>query len=105
MNEAQIEKLLFQISNDMAYVKGRLDTLDEIKAAQKAIDTRQDKSEAQLATMQHLMESIHKRQNEMEEEMRSGMKSAKEHKDQAVVSVGICVLSAILSLVSTFLLK
>ena len=105
MNDNKIEDMLFQLVTDMSYVKGRLDTLDEIKTEQKSMDSRQDKIESNMAELQNLTKSLHNRQNMIEKEMRESMRASKDNRDKAVVSVGICVLSAVLSLISAFILR
>ena len=103
--EDKIEELLFTLVEDVSYIKGRMDSLDELKADQRSMAVRQDKLEANLAETQNLTKSLHARQNTLESEMRESMKSSKDNMDKAVVSVGICILSAVLSIVSAFLLK
>ena len=105
VNEDKIEELLFTLVEDVSYIKGRMDSLDEIKANQKSMAVRQDRLEANLAETQNLTKSLHARQNTLESEMRESMRTSKDNMDKAVVSVGICILSAVLSLVSAFLLK
>ena len=105
VNEDKIEELLFTLVEDVSYIKGRMDSLDEIKANQKSMVMRQDRLESNLAETQNLTKSLHERQNILESEMRESVKSSKDNLDKAVVSVGICILSAVLSLVSAFLLK
>ena len=105
VNEDKIEELLFTLVEDVSYIKGRMDSLDELKADQRSMAVRQDKLEANLAETQNLTKSLHARQNTLESEMRESMKSSKDNMDKAVVSVGVCILSAVLSIVSAFLLK
>ena len=105
VNEDKIEELLFTLVEDVSYIKGRMDSLDELKADQRSMAIRQDKLEANLAETQNLTKALHERQNIVESEMRESMKVSKDNLGKAVVSVGICVLSAVLSLVSAFLLK
>lgn len=105
VNEDKIEELLFTLVEDVSYIKGRMDSLDELKADQRSMAIRQDKLEANLAETQNLTKSLHERQNTVESEMRESMKVSKDNLGKAVVSVGICILSAVLSVISAFLLK
>ena len=105
VNEDKIEELLFTLVEDVSYIKGRMDSLDELKADQRSMAVRQDKLEANLAETQNLTKSLHARQNTLESEMRESMRTSKDNMNKAVVSVGICILSAVLSIVSAFLLK
>lgn len=46
MDNNKITELLLKLSEDIAYIKGRLDTLDDLRLEQKTLGERIDKLES-----------------------------------------------------------
>lgn len=84
----------------MAIVKSKLEVLDELKGDSKNINARVDKIEAMNERHNDSIYKLEHRANKIEEFTRSQMTEGKRQQTSVMVSVGIAVLSAILSVVT-----
>ena len=97
MENKNIEELLIQLLQDMAIVKSKLDTLDDLKLDSKTMNQRLDKIGA---INERHNDSIHKlehRANVMEQYQRDKMVDSKKQMTSIYISMGMAVLSAAIS--------
>ena len=99
MDENKTTELLLTLVQDISYIKGRLDTLDEIKMEQKENSNKIEKIEAQNERHERQINSLEKRANTMEEWNRDKMNDSKKQMSSVFVSMGIAIFSAIVSIV------
>ena len=103
MEENKISDMLLALMQDIAVIKAKLESIEEIKLDTKAIGTRVDHLEAQNREHDRIIKSLENRANTMEEFTRNNMTDGKKQQTQAFISMGVAALSAILSLVFGFL--
>ena len=99
MDEKKTTELLLTLVQDISYIKGRLDTLDEIKMEQKENSNKIEKIEAQNERHERQINSLEKRANTMEEWNRDKMNDSKKQMSSVFISMGIAIFSAIVSIV------
>lgn len=99
MDEKKTTELLLTLVQDISYIKGRLDTLDEIKMEQKENSNKIEKIEAQNERHERQIVSLEKRASTMEEWNRNKMNDSKKQMSSVFVSMGIAIFSAIVSIV------
>ena len=99
MDEKKTTELLLTLVQDISYIKGRLDTLDEIKMKQKENSNKIEKIEAQNERHERQINSLEKRANTMEEWNRNKMNDSKKQMSSVFISMGIAIFSAIVSIV------
>ena len=97
MDEKKTTELLLTLVQDISYIKGRLDTLDEIKMEQKENSNKIEKIEAQNERYERQIKSLENRSSTMEEFVRKQMNDSKKQMSGVFVSMGIAVFSAIIS--------
>ena len=103
MQDDKIEVLLVQLMQDIAVIKAKLDAIEEIKLDAKAIGTRVDHIEAQNREHDRIIKSLENRANKIEEFTRNQMVDAKKTQTSAFISIGIALISAVLSVISGLL--
>ena len=99
MDEKKTTELLLTLVQDISYIKGRLDTLDEIKMEQKENSNKIEKIEAQNERHERQINSLEKRASTMEEWNRNKMNDSKKQMSSVFISMGIAIFSAIVSIV------
>jgi hypothetical protein len=99
MDENKTTELLLTLVQDISYIKGRLDTLDEIKMEQKENSNKIEKIEAQNERHERQIVSLEKRATTMEEWNRNKMNDSKKQMSSVFISMGIAIFSAIVSIV------
>ena len=101
MDNDRIETLLLKLLEDMAVVKSRLDSIEEIKLNAKELENKVDVIESNQSTHHKQLQSLERRQNTLEEFIRSEMSDSNKQHKTTTVSVGIAILTAVLSLIIT----
>ena len=101
MDNDRIETLLLKLLEDMAVVKSRLDSIEEIKLDTKELTSRVDKIDSEQSTHHKQITSLEKRQSALEGFIRSEMSDSNKQHKTTTVSVGIAILTAVLSLMIT----
>ena len=101
MDNDRIETLLLKLLEDMAVVKSRLNSIEEIKLDAKELAGKVDKIESEQSTHHKQITSLEKRQSALEGFIRSEMSDSNKQHKTTTVSVGIAILTAVLSLVIT----
>lgn len=99
------QDLLLQLLQDIAVIKAKLDTIEEIKLDAKAIGTRVDHLEAQNREHDKTIKSLENRANTMEQFTRSNMAEAKKQQTGVFISMGLALFSSIISIVVGLLMK
>lgn len=99
MDEKKTTELLLTLVQDISYIKGRLDTLDEIKTEQKENSNKIEKIEAQNERHERQINSLEKRASTMEEWNRNKMNDSKKQMSSVFISMGIAIFSAVVSIV------
>ena len=101
MDNDRIETLLLKLLEDMAVVKSRLDSIEEIKLDAKALANKVDMTESEQSTHHKQITSLEKRQSALEGFIRTEMSDSNKQHKTTTVSVGIAILTAVLSLIIT----
>ena len=99
MDNDRIESLLLKLVEDVAQIKVKLDTIEDIKMDAKLLTDRVDKLESNQATHDKSICSLEKRQEAIETFIRSEMSESIKGKRSIMISVGVAVFSAILSII------
>ena len=98
MNEDKLYEMLMSIMQDLAVVKSKLDTLEEIKIDAKASNAKIEKLENITERQEKQISTLENRSNTLERFLRDSMVDSKKEKNGVMLSIGIAVLSATLSL-------
>lgn len=93
MGDDKIQELLLQLVQDMSFVKAKLSNIEEQK-----LSARIDNLEAQNREHERTIRSLEKRNDTMEEFVRTNMQDSKKQQISVFISLGLAVFSAILSL-------
>ena len=96
MDNDKVQDILLQLLSDMAYVKAKLDNIDEQK-----LNSRIDALEAQNREHDRTIKSLERRNDTMEQFVRSQMNDSKKQMTSVYISMGLALFSAFL----TFLMK
>ncbi len=99
------QDLLLQLLQDIAVIKAKLDTIEEIKLDAKVINTRVDHLEAQGREHDKSIRSLENRANTMEQFTRKNMTDAKKQQTGMFISMGVAIFSSLISVVVGLLLK
>ena len=94
MGEDKIQELLLQLVQDMSFLKAKLSNIEEQK-----LSSRIDNLEAQNREHERTIRSLEKRNDTMEEFVRTNMQDSKKQQISVFVSIGLAVFSAILSMI------
>ena len=103
MDNDRIETLLLKLLEDMAVGKSRLDSIEEIKLDTKELTSRVDKIDSEQSTHHKQLQSLEKRQSALENFIRNEMSDSQKQSKTVTVSVGIAVMSAIITVIVAFL--
>lgn len=103
MDDHKTNDLLLQLLQDIAVIKAKLDTIEEIKLDTKDLGHRIDQLEAQNREHDKTIKSLENRAGTMEQFTRNNMQDAKKQMTSVYVSMGMAVFSCILSILSKFL--
>ena len=99
MNDNRVEELLIQLLNDMAVVKSKLDSIEEIKTDAKKLEDKVDTIESKQSTHDRQIESLEYRQNTVEQFLRDNMNDSNKTQKGIFISAGLAVFGAIVSFV------
>ena len=98
MGEDKIQELLLQLVQDMSFLKAKLSNIEEQK-----LSSRIDNLEAQNREHERIIRSLEKRNDGMEEFVRTNMQDSKKQQTGVFISMGIAVFTAIISVVISML--
>ena len=99
MQEDKISDMLLVLMQDIAVIKAKLESIEEIKLDTKSLGTRVDHLEAQNREHDRIIKSLENRANTMEKFTRDNMQDAKKQQTSVFISIGMAVFSAVLSIV------
>ena len=99
MDEGKTQELLLQLLQDIAVIKAKLDSIEEIKLDAKSMNTRIDHLEAQNREHDKTIKSLENRANTMEQFTRNNLQDAKKQQTGVFISMGLAMFSAIVSVV------
>lgn len=94
MGEDKIQELLLQLVQDMSFLKAKLSNIEEQK-----LSSRIDNLEAQNREHERTIRSLEKRNDTMEEFVRTNMQDSRKQQISVFISLGLAVFSTILSLI------
>ena len=98
MDDNKVQDILLQLLSDMAYVKAKLDNIDEQK-----LNSRIDALEAQNREHERVIKSLENRNNTMEQYVRNSMTDSKKQMTSVYISIGLAVFSALLTFILNLL--
>ena len=98
MDNEKIQELLLKLIEDMAYVKAKLDNIEEQK-----LSSRIDHLEAQNSDHEKSIRALEHRNDEMEKFVRGNLTDSKKQQTGVFISMGLAVFSALLSFVMNML--
>ena len=99
MDENKISDMLLALMQDIAVIKAKLESIEEIKLDTKSLGNRVDNLEAQNREHDRIIKSLENRANTMEKFTRDNMADAKKLQTSVFISIGMAVFSAVLSIV------
>jgi trehalose/maltose hydrolase-like predicted phosphorylase len=94
MDENKVQDILLQLLSDMAYVKAKLDNIDEQK-----LNSRIDALEAQSREHDRIIKSLENRNSSMEQYVRNNLIDNKKQNTTTWIGVGMAIFGAILSVI------
>lgn len=94
MGDDKIQELLLQLVQDMSFLKAKLSNIEEQK-----LSSRIDNLEAQNREHERTIRSLEKRNDTMEEFVRTNMQDSRKQQISVFISLGLAVFSAFLSLI------
>lgn len=94
MGEDKIQELLLQLVQDMSFLKAKLSNIEEQK-----LSSRIDNLEAQNREHERTIRSLEKRNDTMEEFVRTNMQDSRKQQISVFISLGLAVFSAVLSMI------
>lgn len=103
MEDKRLEELLLQLMQDIAVIKARLASIEEIKLDAKTLGARVDNLEAQNREHDRIIKSLENRASTMEQFTRNNMSDAKKQQTGVFISLGVALFSAVLSVISGLL--
>ena len=103
MNEDKMYEMLMSIMQDLAVVKSKLDTLEEIKIDAKTSNAKIERLENITERQEKQIATLENRSNTLEQFVRNNMVESKKEKNSIMLSIGIAIFSAVLSLLFRFI--
>ena len=98
MGDDKTQELLLQLVQDMSYVRAKLSNIEEQK-----LSSRIDNLEAQNREHDRIIKMLEKRNDNMEEFVRSSIHEGKKQQTGVFISLGLAVFSAILTMLINLL--
>lgn len=99
MDDNKISDMLLVLMQDIAVIKAKLESIEEIKLDTKSLGTRVDHLEAQNREHDRIIKSLENRASTMEKFTRDNMNDAKKQQTGVFVSMGLAVFSAVVSII------
>jgi hypothetical protein len=94
----KIEDLLLRLIEDVAYIKAKLDNIEE-----QNLGSRIDALEAENREHDRIIKSLERRANTLEEFTRNNILDSKKQQNGVFISMGLAVFGAILSVIMNLL--
>ena len=103
MENDKIQELLLQLLQDMAIVKEKLNSIEEIKIDAKTVSNRVDKLEAHCERHDKQLSQLENRANTLEQFVRNNMQDSKRQQTGVFISMGLAIFGAVLSFIFSML--
>jgi hypothetical protein len=103
MDDNKISDMLLVLMQDIAVIKAKLESIEEIKLDTKSLGTRVDHLEAQNREHDRIIKSLENRASTMEKFTRDNMNDAKKQQTGVFVSMGLAIFSAVVSIIIGFM--
>ena len=103
MDDGKTQELLLQLLQDIAVIKAKLDSIEEIKLDAKSMGNRIDNLEAQNREHDKTIKSLENRAGTMEQFVRNNLQDTKKQQTGIFISMGLAIFSAAISLLVGFL--
>ena len=103
MDDGKTQELLLQLLQDIAVIKAKLSSIEEIKLDAKTLGNRVDSLEAQNREHDRIIKSLENRANTMEQFTRNTMLDSKKQQTSVFISIGMAIFSSVLTLIINFL--
>ena len=103
MDDGKTQELLLQLLQDIAVIKAKLDSIEEIKLDAKSMGNRIDHLEAQNREHDKTIKSLENRAGTMEQFVRNNLQDTKKQQTGIFISMGLALFSAAISLIIGFL--
>lgn len=103
MNDEKTQELLLKLLEDVAVIKAKLDTIEEIKIDAKMSNARIEKLEMVTERQEKQIKSLENRNSAMEEFTRNNLSESKKTQTSVFISLGLAIFSAVISLVFNLL--
>ena len=103
MENDKIQELLLQLLQDMAIVKEKLNSIEEIKIDAKTVSNRVDKLEAHCERHDKQLSQLENRANTLEQFVRNNLNDSKKQQTSVFISMGLAILGAVLSFIFNML--
>lgn len=94
MNEGKIEDLLLRLIEDVAFIKSKLESIEDQKLGSRidALEAQNEKHERQLKSIEHRCDTV-------EQFLRNNMQDSKKQMTSIWVSMGLAVFSVVLNVI------
>ena len=99
MDEGKTQELLLQLLQDIAVIKAKLDSIEEIKLDAKSMNNRIDHLEAQNREHDKTIKSLENRASTMEQFVRGNLQDTKKQQTGVFISMGLALFSATVSII------
>lgn len=99
MDEGKTQELLLQLLQDIAVIKAKLDSIEEIKLDAKSMNNRIDHLEAQNREHDKTIKSLENRASTMEQFVRDNLQDTKKQQTGVFISMGLALFSAAVSII------
>ena len=99
MDDNKISDMLMLLMQDIAVIKAKLESIEEIKLDTKSLGTRVDNLEAVGREHERTIKSLENRANKIEEFTRNQMTDSKRQQSSIFISLGVAIFSAVLSVI------
>lgn len=103
MNDEKTQELLLKLLEDVAVIKAKLDTIEEIKIDAKMSNARIEKLEMITERQEKQIRSLENRNSAMEEFTRSNLSESKKTQTGVFISLGLAIFSSVISFVFNLL--
>lgn len=104
MENDKVQDLLIQLMQEVAVIKAKLDSIEEIKLDAKTICTRVEHLEAQNREHDKTLRTLEHRQDAMEQFTRKNMQDNKKQTTGLFISLGVALFSAMVSIIVGFII-
>ena len=103
MDETKLYDMLMIIMQKLAVLEAKIDSIEEIKIDAKTVSNRVDKLEAHCERHDKQISQLENRANTLEQFVRNNLTDSKKQQTGVFISIGMALLSAVLSFIFNML--